>query len=92
MGHRRDITGMVDHRLPIRWPAEMRAETAALYVDEPSVAAFRRKVELGVYCDAVRAPHCQPKWNREKLDACLRLRHNLRKVGETPAEDITDLI
>jgi hypothetical protein len=32
-----------------RWPMEMRAETAAQFVDEPSVAAFLRKSRKGVY-------------------------------------------
>jgi hypothetical protein len=32
-----------------RWPREMRAGTAAAYCDEPSVEAFRAKVDKGIY-------------------------------------------
>ena len=34
---------------PGSWPLEMRSETAAAYVDEPSVEAFLDKVCRGVY-------------------------------------------
>ena len=74
------------------WPAEMRAETAAAYVDEPSVEAFLAKVQRAIYCQPVRMSGCLPKWNREKLDLDLRRRHNLQ-IGEGGGivEDITDL-
>ncbi|WP_158811089.1 hypothetical protein [Beijerinckia sp. L45] len=79
--------------LPIGcWPAEMRAETAAGYVDEPSVNSFMVKVERGIYCQPVRMTGCLPKWNREKLDTDLRRRHNLMAVGGEVVEDISDLI
>ena len=74
------------------WPAEMRSETAAAYVDEPSVQAFLTKVERGIYCQPVRLEGCLPKWAREKLDADLRRRHNLRTSGDGEVvEDISDL-
>lgn len=50
------------------WPAELRAETAAAYVDEPSVNAFLAKVDRGIYCAPIRMAGCLPKWNREMLD------------------------
>lgn len=74
------------------WPAEMRADTAAAYVDEPSVNAFMLKVERGIYCQPARMVGCLPKWNREKLDMDLRRRHNLMAVGGEVVEDIADLI
>jgi hypothetical protein len=74
------------------WPAEMRADTAAAYVDEPSVNAFMLKVERGIYCHPARTAGCLPKWNREKLDMDLRRRHNLMAVGGEIVEDISDLI
>ena len=73
------------------WPAEMRAETAAAYVDEPSVNAFLSKVERGIYTQPIRMTGCLPKWNREKLDLDLRRRHNLREAGGEVVEDISDL-
>ncbi len=74
------------------WPAEMRAETAAAYVDEPSVEAFLAKVQRAIYCRPVRVEGCLPKWNREKLDLDLRRRHNIRTGGDgAVVEDIADL-
>ena len=74
------------------WPAEMRSETAAAYVDEPSVQAFLAKVERGIYCQPVRLDGCLPKWAREKLDHDLRRRHNLfASGGGEVVEDISDL-
>ena len=74
------------------WPAEMRSETAAAYVDEPSVQAFLAKVERGIYCQPARLDGCLPKWAREKLDLDLRRRHNLiASGGGEVVEDISDL-
>lgn len=74
------------------WPAEMRAETAAAYVDEPSVEAFLSKVQRHVYSQPTRAPGCLPKWHRLKLDQDIARRHGLRSGGACPAEDIAGLI
>ena len=68
----------------------MRAETAAAYVDEPSVNAFLAKVDRAIYCGPVRMAGCLPKWNREKLDLDLRRRHNISNVGGETVEDISD--
>ena len=70
----------------------MRSETAAAYVDEPSVQAFLSKVERGIYCQPLRLMGCLPKWAREKLDLDLRRRHHLRTSADGQAvEDISDL-
>jgi hypothetical protein len=75
-----------------RWPLEMRAETAALYCDEPSVAAFKAKVDRGVYCEPVRGSGILPKWHRKKLDRDIARRHSLQIDGEPLIEDATGLI
>ncbi len=75
-----------------RWPLEMRAETAALYCDEPSVDAFRAKVAKGVYCEPVRGSGILPKWHRKKLDRDIAHRHGLWTDGEPLFEDATKLI
>jgi hypothetical protein len=72
------------------WPLEMRAETAAAYVDEPSVNAFLSKVERGIYSQPHRSPGCLPKWHRHKLDTDVARRHGLATA--TVVEDITGLI
>ncbi len=77
---------------PGTWPLEMRAETAAAYVDEPSVNAFLAKVERGIYSQPSRAAGCLPKWHRHKLDNDIARRHGLRPVGAHAVEDVTDLI
>jgi hypothetical protein len=69
----------------------MRAATAAAYVDEPSVEAFLAKVVRLIYPAPNRTLGCQPKWNREKLDAYIRRRHGLGTAGGEFIEDITDL-
>ena len=50
------------------WPRLMRAETAAAYCDEVSVAAFRRKVG-SVYPLPVTGKGSRQKWDRLELDA-----------------------
>ena len=75
---------------PGSWPLEMRAETAAAYVDEPSVEAFLAKVERGIYSQPARQQGCLPKWHRAKLDRDIARRHNIE--GPTIIEDVTGLI
>lgn len=89
-GKARDRTRPVSFPLGC-WPAEMRSETAAAYVDEPSVNAFLLKVDRGIYSRPVRLPGCLPKWHREKLDLDLRRRHNLRAFDGKVVEDISEL-
>jgi hypothetical protein len=69
----------------------MRAETAAAFVDEPSVNAFLAKVDRGIYSPPSRTPGCLPKWHRHKLIADVARNHGLLDVG-APAEDVVDLI
>ena len=71
---------------------EMRAETAAAFCDEPSVEAFMRKVEKGVYCQPRRERGCLPKWHRLKLEEAIATRHGLRIEGGEAIEDATELI
>lgn len=74
------------------WPQEMRAETAAAYVDEPSVDAFLAKVAKGVYAQPARITGALPKWHRAKLDRDIARRHGLQFDGPTLSEDVTELI
>ena len=50
------------------WPRLMRAETAAAYCDEVSVAAFRRKVG-SLYPPPVTRKGSRQRWDRLELDA-----------------------
>ncbi len=74
------------------WPLEMRAETAAAYCDEPSVDAFRSKVERGLYSRPTCRPGCLPKWHRHRLDIDIARLHGLRCEPPVLAENIQDLI
>jgi hypothetical protein len=48
----------------------MRAETAAAYVDERSVEAFRRAIPK-LYPEPLRVPGKGDRWVRESLDAAV---------------------
>jgi hypothetical protein len=74
------------------WPLEMRAETAAGYVDEPSVDAFLTKVSSGVYSQPTRTKGSLPKWHRLKLDRDVARRHGLQCEAPRLAEDVEGLI
>jgi len=79
--------------LPGSWPAEMRAETAAAYCDEPSVEAFLAKVKCGLYPGPCRRRGMLPKWHRSKLDEAIARRHGLLATsGNLLAEDCVELI
>jgi len=69
----------------------MRAETAAAYVDEPSVEAFLKKVP-GEYSAPVRTKGSSPKWHREKLYRDAARRHGLRVQDASLVEDVEGLI
>lgn len=77
---------------PGSWPHEMRAETAAAFCDEPSVEAFRRKVERGVYSKPRTASGCLPKWHRSRLEQDIDRRHGLSIAPLPLAESVEDLI
>jgi hypothetical protein len=52
------------------WPRLMRAETAARYVDEKSVEAFRRGVGT-IYPAPLRIPGKGDRWLKDDLDAAI---------------------
>jgi hypothetical protein len=52
------------------WPRLMRAETAARYVDEVSVEAFRRGVG-SIYPVAIRVSGKGDRWLKEALDEAI---------------------
>lgn len=67
------------HAIPYgAWPMEMRADMAAAFCDEPSVEAFKAKVERGIYSQPVRQKGCLPKWHRERLTHDIAVRHGLQ--------------
>lgn len=69
------------------WPRLMRAETAAAYVDEVSVQAFRRKVG-SVYPEPVLTGRgTQQKWDREQLD-----RVATKQAQQAPLVDAVNVI
>jgi hypothetical protein len=74
------------------WPLEMRGETAAAYVDEPSVDAFLAKVSKGIYSQPARIKGALPKWHRAKLDQDVARRHGLRCDAPVLVEDAKDLV
>ena len=74
------------------WPLEMRSETAAGYVDEPSVESFLDKVSRGVYSQPTREPGCLPKWHRWKLDRDIARQHRVPFDNVALTEDASELI
>jgi hypothetical protein len=57
---------------PGSWPRLMRAETAAAYLDEASVEAFRRKVG-SIYPMPVTGRGSRQKWDRLQLDQAVAM-------------------
>jgi hypothetical protein len=55
---------------PGAWPRLMRTETAAAYVDEKSIEAFKRGVGT-LYPQPVKVPGKGDRWLREDLDAAI---------------------
>jgi hypothetical protein len=70
-----------------RWPRQMRAETAALYVDEVSVEAFRHAVGL-LYPRARDVPGKGQRWLIEELDAALDRIHGLTDEKPVPLREL----
>jgi len=69
------------------WPRLMRAETAAAYIDEKSIRAFRRRVGT-VYSLPIKVPGRGDIWLREDLD-----RDVARLGGRTDAiRDAADVL
>jgi hypothetical protein len=52
------------------WPRLMRAQTAARYVDEKSVEAFRRGVGT-IYPAPLRVPGKGDRWLKDDLDTAI---------------------
>jgi hypothetical protein len=74
------------------WPLEMRSETAAAYLDEPSVEAFLAKVSKGFYSQPSRTKGALPKWHRAKLTASLGLsRSQIQKYLDTVDVEYRDI-
>ena len=64
------------------WPRLMRAETAARYVDEVSVEAFRRAVG-SLYPDPICVSGKGDRWVRDSLDEAIdRLGGSVRKLKD----------
>lgn len=69
------------------WPRIMRAQTAAAYVDERSVAAFLRATGK-IWPKAISVSGKGKRWRREDLDRAIeRL-----AMGATAVEDAADLL
>lgn len=70
---------------PGQWPREMRAPTAAAYMDEVSTEAFLRKVG-SVYPRPISGKGERRKWDREELDrATARRAQRGNAPGEVPS-------
>jgi hypothetical protein len=65
------------------WPRLMRAETAARYVDEKSVEAFRRAVGT-IYPEPRKLAGKGDRWLKDDLDQAID------RIG-APAETIRDI-
>ena len=76
-------------RNPGSWPRLMRAETAAAYLDEPSVEAFLRKVGAK-YPRHWTGKGERRKWHIEDLDQAtdLKLRGRRRAAVPSLADDL----
>lgn len=75
--------------LATRWPAQMRAETAAAYLDEKTKAAFLRSVREGLYPPPVDVPGKGPRWLLEDLERALaRIHHNAKGGGRRLADRV----
>jgi hypothetical protein len=68
------------------WPRLMRARTAAAYVDERSVDAFRRAVGL-LWPEPIRIAGKGERWLKEDLDAAIDARMN-RPANTRDAADV----
>jgi hypothetical protein len=69
------------------WPRLMRAETAARYVDEVSVEAFRRAIGT-LYPEPLKVSGKGDRWLREGLDEAI---DRLNGV-ETTIRDASDVL
>jgi hypothetical protein len=78
----RNVSGNSETERDIRpWPRQMRAETAARYVDEVSAASFLRSVGT-LYPEARNIPTKGLRWLKEDLDDALDRLHGRRREEE----------
>jgi predicted DNA-binding transcriptional regulator AlpA len=75
------------HNTPSSWPRLMRAKTAAKYVDERSVDAFRRAVGT-LWPKPHRISGKGERWLREELDQAIDRATGRRKR----IEDASDVL
>jgi len=71
------------------WPRQMRAETAARYVDEVSTSSFLRSVGT-LYPEGRQIPTKGRRWLREDLDEALDRLHG--RCGDEREVALSDLI
>jgi hypothetical protein len=64
-----------------RWPRLMRAETAAAYFDEKSVASFRRGVGV-IYPAPINVPRKGKRWLKDAMDAAIDQLTGKRRVTD----------
>ena len=84
------MSGDVETGQDIRpWPRQMRAETAARYVDEASTSSFLRSVGT-LYPEPRMIPTKGRRWLKEDLDEALNRLHG-QAADERPAP-LSDLI
>lgn len=70
------------------WPRQMRAETAALYVDEASTSSFLRSVGT-LYPEPRMIPTKGRRWLKEDLDEALDQLHGQSGIDlPTPLSDL----
>ena len=73
---------------PGAWPALMRAETAAAYVDEVSVERFRARAGPGLaYPSPIRIAGRGEVWSRAALDSAVA---RIEGTGDTVIHDIAE--
>ena len=74
------------------WPLEMRAATAAGFCDEPSVEAFQRKVDDGIYPAPTKTAGAQDKGHRSKLEQAIARRQGVQFEAHGLIEDLSGLV
>jgi hypothetical protein len=74
------------------WPEEMTSDLAAGFCGEPSVEAFLRKVDSGIYPPPYREKGSLDKWHILKLRQAIAQRHGLRVDALVIPEDSARLI
>lgn len=81
------VAAAIREARPSRWPRQMRAETAAQYVDETSVEAFRRSVGL-LYPKPREVAGKGQRWLIEELDEALDQIHGRTREEPIPLRQL----